>query len=334
MPLISVVTPVFNAALFLDEMLQSLINQTFKDWECILINDGSTDDSLSIIKRYANLDSRIKFESNIKNSGNASIPREQAINYSTGEWIYNLDADDYIEKDTLFKLYKRCIQTNTDVILGRLVYFDANTRKKIYSIPNEDFDMDQILSGKVTCKLTFGGWKISTNGMLVRRELYSMTKSGPFINSDEYNYRIILLSSKNIAFCNAIDYCRVHSNSITNKKISTKRFESLYVDSLLLELVKSNYADDDKLIDLMYRTKINNILNYQREYIGLRSLFSKDDINTIRRTIKDNFNTLNINKTKQVITLRWKNLFLYNYNCFVAYSYIYPYYKKIVNMVK
>lgn len=96
-PLLSIIVPCYNAEQFLRETIDCLIAQTLSNWECIIVNDGSTDNSLDIIKEYAEKDSRYKYLDK-KNEGPA-VARNVAINMSKGKYILPLDADDLISPD-------------------------------------------------------------------------------------------------------------------------------------------------------------------------------------------------------------------------------------------
>lgn len=93
-PRISIVIPCYNGAKFIRETLDCLQNQTINDWECIIVNDGSTDNSLEILKEYAEKDPRYKYIE--KENGGPAIARNTAIAASSGKYILPLDADDLI----------------------------------------------------------------------------------------------------------------------------------------------------------------------------------------------------------------------------------------------
>ncbi|MDE5843970.1 MAG: glycosyltransferase [Muribaculaceae bacterium] len=93
-PLISIITPCFNAEAYLSQTIESLINQTYTNWELIIINDCSTDNSLNIIKDFQEKDRRIKLYNTCRSSGSPSEPRNIGINNADGEYIAFLDADD------------------------------------------------------------------------------------------------------------------------------------------------------------------------------------------------------------------------------------------------
>ena len=100
--LVSIVVPVYNAEAFLKDTIESAMKQTYTNWELILVNDCSSDDSVNIIKKYEKKDSRIKLINNKENS-KAAITRNNGIKAAKGRYICFLDADDLWDKDKLKK---------------------------------------------------------------------------------------------------------------------------------------------------------------------------------------------------------------------------------------
>ena len=115
MPKVSIIVPVYNSEKFLKKCIESMINQTYKDIEIIIIDDGSKDNSREIIQEYQNKDSRIKYLYQ-KNSGQA-VARNNGIKVSIGEFISFLDSDDYIDTEMIEKLYNKAIKENTDIVV-------------------------------------------------------------------------------------------------------------------------------------------------------------------------------------------------------------------------
>lgn len=91
-PILSIIMPCYNQAQYIDEAIQSVVRQTYKDWELIIVDDGSTDDSFSIAKRYAQSDSRIKAFS--QENGGPSKARNNGVKRSSGKYIMFFDSDD------------------------------------------------------------------------------------------------------------------------------------------------------------------------------------------------------------------------------------------------
>lgn len=118
MPKVSVILPVYNVEAYLDEALYSLEKQTLKDIEIIAVNDGSTDNSLSILDKHALTDKRISIYSQ-KNKG-LSGARNTGLNLCQGEYVYFMDSDDIIDKTALEECYNYAKKHDADVCL-----FDA-----------------------------------------------------------------------------------------------------------------------------------------------------------------------------------------------------------------
>ena len=110
---ISVIIPVYNVEDYLNKCLDSIINQTFKDIEIICVNDGSKDNSLQIVKEYAQKDNRIKIVD--KENGGLSSARNAGLEVATSEWISFIDSDDWLDIDTFEKLEK-IFELNPDII--------------------------------------------------------------------------------------------------------------------------------------------------------------------------------------------------------------------------
>lgn len=124
---VSVLVPIYNVEKFLPECLDSLINQTLKEIEIICINDGSKDDSLKIIKKYAKKDKRIKII-NKKNSGYGDS-MNQGLKKATGEYIGIVESDDFVDLDAFEKLYKLAIKVNADVVKSNFYEYYGKTKK-------------------------------------------------------------------------------------------------------------------------------------------------------------------------------------------------------------
>lgn len=129
--MISIIVPCFNQGQFLSEALNSVYNQTYSDWECIIINDGSTDDTEKIALEYSHQDSRFRYIKT-KNSG-LSAARNEGIRNASGQFIQLLDADDLIEHDKLLsaiEAYKNDELSNDIITYSSMRYFEHNTPNK------------------------------------------------------------------------------------------------------------------------------------------------------------------------------------------------------------
>ena len=113
--LISVVVPVYNVEKYIDRCLNSIINQTYRKLEIIIVNDGSTDNSRKIIDKFSKMDSRIIVID--KNNGGLSEARNVGINAATGDYITFIDSDDFVSYDYIEYLYSLIEKYNPSAIL-------------------------------------------------------------------------------------------------------------------------------------------------------------------------------------------------------------------------
>ena len=118
-PKVSIIIPVYNASLYLEQCLECVINQTLKDIEIICVDDGSTDSSVSIINSYAQIDNRIKILQQ-KNQF-AGVARNTGLANATGKYIIFLDSDDNIKKDMIQELYEKAENTSADIVLCKII---------------------------------------------------------------------------------------------------------------------------------------------------------------------------------------------------------------------
>lgn len=112
---VSVIIPVYNTATYLHSALDSICNQTIKDLEIILINDGSTDNSQSIIEEYARKDNRIKYLT--QPNQRQGVARNNGLQLATGQYVYFMDSDDILDIDTLRQCYEICEKKSLTLLL-------------------------------------------------------------------------------------------------------------------------------------------------------------------------------------------------------------------------
>ena len=138
-PLISIIVPIYRVEKYISKCLDSILSQTYKNLEIILVNDGSDDDSISIAKYYAKKDNRIVIIE--EDNKGLSCARNNGINSSNGEYITFVDSDDYIEKDYIEKLYNGIKKYKVDIAIGghNTIYSNGKIKEK-YS--NNEYVID------------------------------------------------------------------------------------------------------------------------------------------------------------------------------------------------
>ena len=148
MPKVTVVVPVFNVEKYLHQCIESLLNQTYRNLEIILVDDGSTDNSGAICDKYRQKDQRIKVIH--KCNQGLGFARNSGIKETTSDYVIFMDSDDYADKDMIAELMKPIIDENADTVIGgfkkvndeKKVLFTDNYEKKIYrndAVYNEFF---------------------------------------------------------------------------------------------------------------------------------------------------------------------------------------------------
>ena len=115
-PLVSVVMPAYNSEKYISEAIESILNQTFKDFEFIIINDASTDGTMNIIKKYAELDDRIIVLNNEKNM-NIAESRNSGVRIASGRYVVTMDSDDIASLDRLYNQYE-FLESNKDIAIS------------------------------------------------------------------------------------------------------------------------------------------------------------------------------------------------------------------------
>lgn len=136
--LVSIIMPAYNCGKYISEAIQSVIKQTYDNWELIIINDCSTDDTQNIIKDFQNRDNRIRAYKNDKNSG-VSETRNKGISEAKGEWVAFLDGDDIWDEKKLDEQIKCAQKNNAGFIFTGAAYIDENGKKYrgIFNVPEK-----------------------------------------------------------------------------------------------------------------------------------------------------------------------------------------------------
>jgi len=320
-PLISIVIPAYNAEKYIEECLNSIINQTFQDWECIIVNDGSTDNTLAIIEKIAANDKRFSCYS-ISGSGSAKVPRDKAISYAKAQWIITVDADDFIDNDVLEKLYTRIMETKADIVYLRMKLFDEENPENFSFIPAQNFDMKKILTGKEAVMLTVPKWVIGAIG-IVKKELLNTCSTFnceiKHINVDEYDTREILIKAKTVAFEDVIYHYRQHRASIT-KKISAKFFETLITDKMLENLFSQCFGHDSYQKLLVSQYRMEEIIIRRVFLFRVGSKLQSDERKKVRDMIKEHYMALDKRKIFKNNIIK-RVFYTYNYTLFEITSF-------------
>ena len=181
-PFVSVIIPCFNCAQYLEEAVKSVLSQTFTGLECIVVDDGSTDNTREVSQYLVSEDARVKYL--FKTNGGMASARNMGIKYAEGEWIQFLDADDWIDKNKIdFQLnyLRRYGPKNYDEIVlytdYELVYMDEN-QNILRSNPRivGSLTDEQLLERAITWDFK-PNFPLLMHSMLFRSSIFKQTKT-------------------------------------------------------------------------------------------------------------------------------------------------------------
>ena len=270
--MITVIINVYNCEKYIRKCIDSVINQTYKNLEILIINDGSTDKTLDICKSYN--DKRIKIITT-KNQG-LSFSRNIGIENAKGEFLYFIDADDFIELDTIEYLYKLCIKYNADMATCEcLDIYSYNFKikeykEKIYILSNEEMLKKNLLS---VIKHSDTTW----NKLIKKSIVKNIRFKNKIINDLTTTYKIII-SSKKIIYSTKIKYYYYrNSDSITlSKRNDLNRNIEIY------KVLNKRYYDIKKIYPNLIENDIamvrTIIMLYSRQNNELRNFLNNEKV--------------------------------------------------------
>jgi glycosyltransferase involved in cell wall biosynthesis len=298
MPVLSIIIPTYNAEKYLKETINCIINQTFQEWELIIVDDCSTDSTPNIINQYTLQNKKILSFKTATNSGSARIPTRVGFRASLCQYVSCIGQDDTLDLDYFDKMFSRIKSTNAEIACSILSPFSSEDN--LYpNIPAPEFQLANVISGIEACELTLGGWQISANGMVIKKTLMPHIldeNDDNYINSDEIDTRKILFEAHSVAFANTHYHYRIHSESITHK-FSPKIFERLITNNQLYCFAYSNREQiHSKFIDKLATECINTLLCLENLYIRNKNTLSKEQNTKIRKIIKDAYMETKHNK--------------------------------------
>jgi len=232
-PLVSIIIPTYNRATLIRETLDSILTQTHTNWECIVVDDGSTDDSEKVIGEYVKKDARFRFHKRPKDRPKgANACRNYGFELSEGEFVNWFDSDDLMHTDNL-ALKVSAFTNDIDFVIGNTINFDEfGKTSRPYKL-NYDYpiDVEKFVAQQI-------GW--ITNDVLLRKSvLHEVTFNEKLKFGQEYNFfsRFLYKNNKGCYLKKDIAQRRIHSGSITTAKlasISTKKDKDLFWHENLL----------------------------------------------------------------------------------------------------
>lgn len=300
---VSIIVPAYNSEKYIDQCLNSLINQTYPNIEILVINDGSTDDTERKIKHYLGLDSRIVIYTNINHG--VSYSRNFGVEKSNGDYIAFVDSDDYVSLDFIETLVKSIDDFNADMS-AVAVYKEAFTDHFYFSSGEA-----VRLSGEEIFTGLFGKYEGFLCNKLYKRKI--IEENNIFFNVDTSICEDLLFNVEYLEKCESVAYnlgekyyYRQNIYSATNNLNNCKWFDILYAYLRILELLKNhenayriaigNYALCLCEADYRYRFLFNNTPD-ERERV-------EQYIKNGHKLIRDNYRIISSNNKLKILLFK------------------------------
>lgn len=237
---LSIIIPVYNAEKFLDKCIKSVQTQTLQDFELILVNDGSKDNSLEICEKYSQEDERI-IVFNQENSGQSKA-RNVGLENANGEYVAFLDSDDWVDSDYYEKLVRACEKNDADVSCGSILrvrkhskkYRIKYTKEEVYTKPQEKIDIAHVPD------MCYVWNKVYKKEFLDRINLKFV--EGMFFEDVDFVTRAIYFSNKLVTVPDTYYHYWTNWNSTvkTMKVSDKKRADSLKSKGMVLKFFKEH----------------------------------------------------------------------------------------------
>lgn len=264
-PKVSVIIPVYNTAPYLCDAIESILNQSLKEIEVIIVNDGSTDGSEAIVRKYAALDARIKLIEQ-PNKG-LSEARNAGMSYVTGEYLYYMDSDDQLAYECLQMCYDCCKAKDLD-----FVCFDAEPIQPEMAPYMQNYSRTQLIKADETyngvtlfnCLVESGGfrpsvWLVFARVSMVRKWF---TEFYPGILHEDHLYSVpLFLFSKRVSYLpHPFFKRRVRPDSIMGQPFTSRNIEGYKVTTQgLLELIQT-YPEFTPSVRLYLQQMLNAVV--------------------------------------------------------------------------
>lgn len=273
--IVSIILPVYNAEQYIAECVDSVIKQSYSNWELIIIDDGSTDNTEKEINSFLQEDSRIKYY-RIQNSG-VSNARNYGLDKTSGKWIFFLDADDYLDENCLQKSISVSTTYNADIVVMSHYELDdlknkckKNNKFEQTELLNKDEIMQNFL---MTNKI---GWEIW--GKLFRRDLLKKLYFNKSLRIGEdavFLVSVLKRSSTLVLLKEYGYYYRLNTSSVMAQNFSDKNFDTIAAISKIYEEVEEMYSFEADAFKLKYYIWFLRNFNYKVTE-NERSRFNKD----------------------------------------------------------
>lgn len=281
---VSIIMPVHNAEKYVGEAIESVLAQTYPDFELLLVNDHSTDRSKEICEKYAKKDSRIVLLENDSDTRGPGPTRNIGLEHMSGDYVYFMDADDWIENRLLACAVRRMEETNADIVQFGIEY-EYNSSNNILQYCRSDTD---VLTKDAIKMNFFHFWKEHRNTLVIHFFGVETVKTIRFehiISGEDHSFVVdALCNAERIAYIAELFYHYRYVEGSTSHRWSKETIacreiiwshQKHFLDSLSLDSDSLAYAEIafDNYIWALYQLSSNLCpLSYQEKRRQLRSL--------------------------------------------------------------
>ncbi len=287
-PKVTVIIPVYNVEKYIIRCLDSIINQKLHEIEIIIVNDGSTDNSLQIVQNFTKSNNNILILS--QDNRGLSEARNTGFKYSKGEYIYFIDGDDYLDENCLFDLYNEAIINNLDIIFFDAISFLDETREKIQpeliNIFNNYLNYYQrknkyegILNGTQMFLQMKENKEYRTSACLqfIKKEFYinvGLSFYPGILHEDNlFSFIAILYANKTIHINKNYYNRRVHPNSIMTSTQNVKNVYGYFI--VFCEMIK--FLKKTNFIGIIRSAIINEVIMIRNRIINIYKTITQDE---------------------------------------------------------
>ena len=332
-PLISIIVPIYKVEDYIRKCVDSILNQTYKNLEIILVDDGSPDNCGSICEEYSLKDKRIKVIH--KKNGGLSSARNAGLDIASGEYIGFIDSDDWIESDMYESLYNALMKYNADIsVCGRYIVKENRITTISDTEKAEVFTRREALAELVLDE--YSGMKNFAWDKLYKKELFENIRypEGKYFEDIFTTYKLFSISNKIVDIKSPKYYYLLREDSICGTNAASKRYDYYQANIECLEYIKKIEPLLSDMCDKQLFNRIHFCLNdillldYKKNEYTIQ-------INEILKKLKENYSSL---KNSKEMGLKQKISLMFIGKHPNLYSFIYPKHKsnkiKIEHLIK
>ena len=260
---VSVIVPVYNVEKFIDKCLNSLVKQSLKEIEIIVVNDGSPDNSQKIIDKYVKKYPE-KVQSFIKENGGQGSARNIGIVKAKGEYISFVDSDDWLDLDALEKMYSLAKKDNSDIVICDIIYHNCTKYNSVFEVTpsacNKIFKKELIKDFRFLSKLWYEDFNFTT--------------------------KILFNTDKISNISEGFYHCNCGHESTMNNNNSKKNLDMIIIMDDIINYLKENKKYDENIVSYLIFEHI--LITTINRLAFQKSKDKKETINIFLKYCKDN----------------------------------------------